>query len=174
MPSPTASLSHMPKLPRAGSALPGVALPSAAGRTVRLWDYKQRQPLLLAFLHGADCPACRAWLAGLARARSQLDEARAATLIVLPEPIERLRALQAALDLPFMLLSDQARVAAARYLPAGAAGVALYAADRYGQCLDAWHGPDAGAFPALAAPLADFALAEHDDCACTLPAWAPE
>lgn len=173
MPTPAAA-SQVPELPRAGSALPGFALPSAAGRTVRLWDYKQRQPLLLAFLHGADCPACRAWLAGLARDRDRLEEARAATLIALPEPAERLRALQIALDLPFTLLDDQARAAAARYLPAGAVGVALYAADRYGQCLDAWHGSDAGTFPALGAPLADFALAEHDDCACTLPAWAPE
>lgn len=172
MPSPIAS--QMPKPPRAGEMLPGIALPSATGSTARLWDYKQRQPLLLAFLHGADCAACRAWLAGLAHQRARLDEARAAALIVLPEPVERLRALQAALDLPLTLLSDQARAAAGRYLPAGAEGVALYAADRYGQCLGAWHTPDAGALPALDAPLADFTLAEHDDCACTLPAWAPE
>ena len=153
-----------------GQQLPAFALPSAAGSTVRLWDYKQRQPLLIALTHGADCPACRAWLAAMARERTRLDEAQAAVLVLAPEPVERLRVLQAELDLPFTLLARDEHTAAA-YLPAPGTGVALYAADRYGECVGAWHAADADALPPLDAPLADLALADQGDCECTIPAW---
>ncbi len=161
-----------PALPQPGDQLPGFALHSAAGATVRLWDFKQRRPLLITLMHGADCPACRAWLAVLARERARLDEARAAVLVLAPEPVERLRALQAELDLPFTLLARDARATAA-YLPAPGTGVALYAADRYGECVGAWQAADADALPPLDAPLADFALADQGDCECTIPAWDP-
>ena len=157
-------------LPQPGQQLPAFALPSAAGATVRLWDFKQRQPVLLALTHGAECPACRAWLAALARERARLDEAQAALLVLAPEPVARLRALQAELDLPFTLLSRDAHFSAA-YLPAPGTGVALYAADRYGECVGAWHAAEADALPPLDAPLADLALADQGDCECTIPAW---
>jgi peroxiredoxin len=157
--------------PRPGEQLPAFALPSAAGAIVRLWDFKQRQPLLLAFTHGVDCPACRARLAQLARERARLDEAGAALLVLAPEPIERLRTLQAELALPFTLLARD-ECATAAYLPAPAGdGVVLYAADRYGECVGAWLASDANSLPALDAPLADLALADQNDCACAMPAW---
>lgn len=157
-------------VPRPGQQLPAFALPSATGATVRLWGFKQRQPLLIALTHGTECPACRAWLAALARERTRLDEAQAAVLVLAPEPVERFRALQAELDLPFTMLARDARTAAA-YLSAPGEGVALYAADRYGECVGAWHAADADALPAVDAPLADLALADQGDCECTIPAW---
>ncbi|MFI5274294.1 MAG: redoxin domain-containing protein [Ktedonobacterales bacterium] len=163
--------------PRPGERLPSFALPSDAGGTVRLWDYKQRQPVLLALLHGAECATCGAWLAARAGARERLDEARVAVVVVAPEPVERLRALRSALELPFALLSDAPeRATVASYLAPGEerAGVALYAADRYGVCLGVWRAADASGLPALDAPLADFALAKQSDCACALPAWDEE
>lgn len=164
------------RTPRAGQPLPRFALPSTAGKTVRLWDYKQRQPVLLAFIHTSTCPACRVWLAGVARQRGRLDEARVAMLVIAPDSLDHLRALQAALDLPFTLLADTDGTAARAYVPGAedSGGVALYAGDRYGQCVAAWYAPDADELPPLDAPLADFALAEHDDCACTIPAWDEE
>lgn len=156
--------------PRPGQQLPTFALPSAAGATVRLWDFKQRQPLVIALTHGADCPTCRAWMAALARERGRLHEAQAAVLVLMPEAPERLRALQTELDLPFTLLSRDARTAEA-YLPAPGTGVALYAADRYGECVGAWRAADADMLPPLDAPLADLALADQGDCECTIPAW---
>lgn len=173
MPSPSQHQCVSPAIPRPGEQLPGFALPSAAGTTVRLWDFKQRRPLLIALTHGADCPACRAWLAALARDRARLDEAQTAVLVLLPEPVERLRALQAALDLPFVLLARDARTTEA-YLPAPGTGVALYAADRYGECVGAWRATDADALPPLDAPLADLALADQGDCECAIPAWDPQ
>lgn len=157
-------------VPRPGQQLPAFALSSAVGTTVRLWDFKQRQPLLIVLTHGADCLTCRAWLAALARDRARLEEAQAAVLALAPESVERLRVLQAELDLPFALLARDARVSAA-YLPAQGNGVALYAADRYGECVGAWHAADADALPSLDAPLADLALADQGDCECTIPAW---
>lgn len=175
MPTTSSTFQHQslsPATPRPGGQLPGFALPSAAGTTVRLWDFKQRRPLLIALTHGADCPTCRAWLAALARERARLEEAQAAVLVLVPEPVERLRTLQAELDLPFTLLARDARATAA-YLPAPDTGVALYAADRYGECVGGWHAADADALPPLDAPLADLALADQGDCECAIPAWDP-
>lgn len=169
----SAQRSALPTVLRTGQQLPAFALPSAAGATVRLWDFKQRQPLLIVLTHGADCPACRAWLVALARERVRFDEAQAAVLVLAPEPAERLRALQAELDLPFTLLARDASTTAA-YLPALGDGVALYAADRYGECVGAWHAADADALPPLDAPLADLALADQGDCECAIPAWERE
>ncbi|WIG57995.1 MAG: hypothetical protein OJF49_000740 [Ktedonobacterales bacterium] len=164
------------RMPRAGQPLPHFALPSTADKTVRLWDYKQRQPVLLAFIHTSTCPACRAWLARLARERARLDEARAAVLVIAPDALDELRALQVALDLPFTLLADSDGMAARAYVRGAedSGAVALYAGDRYGLCVAGWHAPDADGLPPLDAPLADFALAEQDDCACTIPAWDEE
>lgn len=164
--------SALPEMPRPGEQLQAFTLASAAGTTVRLWDFKQRRNLLIALTHGADCPTCQAWLAALARDRGRLDEAQAAVLVLAPEPVERLRALQSELDLPFTLLSRDPRTTAT-YLPASGDGVALYVADRYGECVGAWHAPDADALPPLDAPLADLALADQGDCECTIPAWDP-
>jgi peroxiredoxin len=160
------------QLPRPGESLPAFALTDAAGSVVRLRDFKQRRPVLLAFLRDLDSPANREWLARLARERGRLDELRTAVLVVAPAPVERLRRLQTELDLPFALLADADGQTAAAYLPAGdEAPDALYAADRYNHCLARWLAPDASGFPPLAKVFVEFAFAEQEDCACGLPAW---
>jgi peroxiredoxin len=159
--------------PRPGELLPAFALPSAAGGIVRLWDFKQRQPVLLALPHTAECRSCRAWLANLSRVHSRLEEVRAAVLVLVPEPPDRLGAFQRALDLPFMLLASDAPTTAA-YLSPTWGGVALYAADRYGACVGAWHAADADMLPPLDVPLAALSLADQSDCACAIPSWPDE
>ncbi len=178
-------------LPEEGYALPTFSLEDARGSTIRLWDYKQRRPVMLAFLHGADCACCRAWLRTLAERHMLLDELRVVTLVVVPEPVERLGAMQEELGSVAIVLSDAERAVAARYVPrvrasrpaegherpgmAGAASqpVGLYAADRYLHCLGRWFAEDADALASLDEPLGEIAFAVQEGCGCSLPAWPP-
>lgn len=179
-------------VPEEGYALPTFSLEDASGRTIRLWDYKQRRPILLVFVHGADCACCRAWLCTLADRQALLDELRVVTLVVAPESVERLGAMQEELGPVAIVLSDAERAVAARYLPSalaaarsaegyerpGTAGAArqpvgLYAADRYLHCLGRWFAEDADTLPSLDEPLGEIAFAVQEGCGCSLPAWPP-
>lgn len=161
--------------PRTDDAAPAFALPDTFGGVTRLYDFRQRQPVLLTFLHEPRCPACRAWLAALARRRARLDELGAAVVVVMPEPIAELRTLTMELDLPFRLLADEKGGVAARYgLSSERATVAAFALNRYGHVLHAWHAADAASLPPMDAPLDLIAFAEMEDCGCGLPAWPPE
>lgn len=172
------------ELPEEGYALPTFSLEDASGSTVRLWDYKQRRPVLLAFIHGGDCTCCRAWLEALVERRALLDELRVVTLVVVPEPVERLDALQAKLRSIAVVLSDVDRAVAARYIPISPIAelatesvarlpVGLYAADRYLHCLGRWFAGDADSLPSLDEPLGEIAFAAEEGCGCSLPAWPP-
>ncbi|MGZ6391711.1 MAG: peroxiredoxin family protein [Ktedonobacterales bacterium] len=180
------------ELPEEGYALPTFSLEDAGGRTIRLWDYKQRRPVLLAFVHATDCVDCRMWLRSLSERQAQLMELRVVTLVVVPEPAERLVALQAELGSVATVLSDAEHAVTARYIPsAPAAGsaalsvrpktataslrqpVGLYAADRYLHCLGRWFAEDANTLPPLDEPLGEIAFAVQEGCGCSLPAWPP-
>lgn len=165
--------------PRPGEQLPLFALPDTAGHTVRLWDFKQRRPVVLLFIHGSGCRACRQTLTALAAHRADLEELRAAVLVIAREPAESLGRLRAGLDLPFTCLADTDGAVAARYVPpAGGAdtsgAVAMYVADRYGACGLAATAPDAAALPDAGAILAELAHLDEGTCACLVPAWPDE
>jgi peroxiredoxin len=164
---------------RAGASAPGFALPDSMGTIVRLKAYKQRRPVLLALLHSADCPHCLAWLGQLAAVRGELEDLKVETMLVFPDEPDALRALQCQSDIPARLLSDPLQQVRARYLLAedsasAADPVLLVAINRYSYCLDRWLANEPSAWPLLSAPLATFALAEQDDCACGVPIWAAE
>lgn len=172
--------------PRPGDQLPLFTLPDFAGRAVRIWDFKQRQPVVLAFLHGPGCAACHEYLAALAARHDDLAAARAAVLVVVsgamgaaagaPDGLARWGdALAPAHILP---LVDADGAVAARYLPAARDSsrhdVALYVADRYGACGLAAVAPEAGELPGPEAILAELAHADEGTCACLEPAWPDE
>lgn len=161
------------RLPSVGCAMPTFTLDDTAGVSRRLWDYKQRRPVLLTLLRDTRDPLGREWLARLAACRSALDEYRAAVLIAAPEPMARLRDLQAALDLPFILLADPTGDVVSHYLPPVEYGgrLAIYLADRYLQCLGRWLIREEPDLPAIGELAAALKLADQDDCACGLPAW---
>lgn len=163
-------------MPAVGRGLPTFTLDDTAGISCRLWDYKQRRPVLLTILRDTRNPLGRRWLARIAAGRRAFDDYCTAVLVVAPEPVERLRELQSALDLPFTLLADPAGVVVGRYLPPESASgrLAVYLADRYLQCLGRWLVREDGDLPALADLAASLALADQDDCACGLPAWPEE
>lgn len=161
---------------RVGGPLPGFTLPNTAGGTTRLWEFKQRRPVFLAFLPGGDGTDTRRWLSLLTARRAALADLDAAVLLALPEPVERLRTLQAAADLPFTLLADEDGSVARMYSAGGkrAEGAVMVAADRYLQCLGVWRAPSLADLPPLEEPLTLLLAAEQEDCGCGLPAWPEE
>lgn len=165
--------------PQLGEPLPLFTLPDTAGHPVRLWDFKQRRPVVLLFIHGPGCGSCRQALAALAARQADLEELHTAVLVIARDTAESLGQLRAELASPFTFLADTDAAVTARYLPqtagVNASGVvALYVADRYGVCGLAATAPDAGALPNADAILAELAHLDEDTCACLVPAWPDE
>ncbi len=165
------------RAPRIGELLPLFTLPNTCGQSVRLWDFKQRRPVVVLVIHGADCAVCQRALAALAARQAELAETHSAVLVIAPDGVERLGALRAALDLPFTLLSDPRGEVIARYAPGprtphGRSSVALYVADCYGECGLASRADEADALVSPDDVLAELALGEQGACSCLVPAWA--
>jgi hypothetical protein len=144
---------------------------------VRLWDFKQRRPVVVLAIHGASCAACRMALVALAARQPEFGETHTAVLVIAPESVERLGALRTELGLPFTLLSDTSGEVIARYAPdqrwpGSARPVALYVADCYGECGLASLAADADALATPDDVLAELALGEQGACSCLVPAWA--
>jgi peroxiredoxin len=160
--------------PRVGHSLPLFTLRNSCERQVRLWDFKQRRPVVLVFIHSTRCADCLQLLRTLAARRDDLAEFRAAVLIVAPDATDRLQQLRVQLGLPFTLLSDADGAVAARYLrsdEAGTALIGLFVADRYGECGLAATAAHASDLPGTGAVLAELAHAEEGTCSCLVPAW---
>lgn len=169
----TSALSLQPR-----NTVPGFALPDTSGAIIRLRSFRQRRPVLLALLHSATCPGCRAWLSTFAPAREELDSLTVQPLLIFPNDSATLSALQHELDLPGKLLSDPGNTARDSYLrtekPSAVPAppyVALIAVGRYNERLDAWVDDEPSQWPSLAELMATFACAEQEDCACGLPIW---
>ena len=175
MPMSTSTDSKTALLIHPGESMPGFALPDTTGNIVRLKAFKQRRPLLVALLHSATCPDCRQWLSELASARDDLAYLDVQPLLIFPDNLATLGALQAELHLPGALLSDPRHETLSRYVGAEESfahqPMLLVAVNRYSYCLDAWLADLPSQWPTLAELLATFAFAEQEDCACGLPIW---
>ena len=163
---------------RANQPVPGFTLPDADGAVVRLAAFKQRRPVLLALLHSATCAHCRAWLTGLNAEREELAYRCVQPLLIFPDDPATLRALRDELNVPGALLSDPAGETRARYLGVEdepdqheRPSVLLMAVGRYNELLETWIAKEPSGWPPLSQPLATFAFAEQEDCACGLPVW---
>lgn len=157
-----------------GQTMPGFTLPDTSGALIRLKSFRQRRPVLVALLHSAACPDCRAWLSQLQAARDELAYRCVQPLLIFPDELDALRAFQAEIDAPGLFLSDSRGEARARLLgdhDATRPPALLVAVSRYSTCLDAWVADEPSHWPLLDEPLATFAFAEQEDCACGLPAW---
>lgn len=161
-----------------GQRVPGFALPNAAGDIVRLRAFRQRRPVLLAFLHSATCQDCRQWLSELATIRDELSYRNVHPLLIFPDDSTTLGAFQTELALPGDLLSDPYHATLSRFIRTDSQmthmlhfPVLLVAVDRYSTSLGAWLADQPSQWPPRAEVMATFAFAEQEDCACGLPAW---
>lgn len=160
--------------PLVGQPLPLFTLRNSCGRQVRLWDFKQRRPVVLLFIHSGHCQLCLAAVRELAARREDLAELRAAVLVIVSEAPEVLADLRERLGIPFTLLADEDGTVAARYLSSERdepAPTGLFVADRYGECGLAATAAEASDLPRADAVLAELAHAAQNTCACLVPAW---
>jgi AhpC/TSA family len=132
--------------------IPPVTARTADGRTIRAWDYKQKNNLVIAFLH-ADCKSCGDWLAQMAERAADLSEHESVGLIVYAEPPP-----QAAQPIatPFVAATDATGTSQRAFLgrdafgPAGLDRVGVFVTDRYGELYGQWVAKDASELPPLA------------------------
>jgi hypothetical protein len=152
--------------------IPALTARTAAGETVRAWDFKQKKNLLIAFLH-SDCPQCASFAAHLTSRADELVEREAVALLVgLKPPRETGRAS------PHIIPAwDPTGRAAQDYLgpdalgSSGLARVALFVADRYGELFAQWKARDAEGFPPIAEA---FKWLSHTQILCEecgVPPW---
>ncbi len=164
--------------PRCGALAPAFALPDVAqpadAEPVRLRAWRQRRPVLLALLPVAAGEQRLTWLRALAARRADLDEARAVTLAIVGGGAEAVRALWRQADVAFPLLADATGATLAAYVDADTARPSLALVNRYNTLISLLPAATPNAAPDLDAALRDFAYAEQEDCACTIPAWPVE
>lgn len=118
--------------PREGLLLPSFQLPAAGGGSVRLRAYRGRRRLLLVFLHGADCIACRGYLTSTLERYDALADAGGEALALLAGSSEEAARLKAALALPFPVLVDASGATFQRYDLRARIDAAVALTDRYG------------------------------------------
>ena len=165
---------------RCGTLAPAFALPDVArpadAPLVRLRAWRQRRPVLLALLPAAAGAQRIAWLRALAAQRVELEEARAVTLAIAEGERAAVADLWRQADNPFPVLADADGATLAAFLGAGWAAQppTLALVNRYNVLIATLPAASRDAAPDLDAALREFAYAEQEDCACTIPAWPPE
>lgn len=121
--------------------IPPLTARTAAGQTIRAWDYKQKKNLVIAFLH-AGCWRCEAFLGKLATHAADLDEREALVLVVFAESPFALESGN--LPAQVLVAADMAGRSQRAYLgegafgPAGQERVGVFVADRYGELYAQW------------------------------------
>ena len=131
--------------------VPPVTARTADGKTIRAWDYKQKNPLVITFVH-ADCRYCDSWLEQLAARRADLIDREAVALVIYaeapPRSTERLMdPMIAACDVTGH--SQRAFLGPEAFGPAGLNRVGVFVTDRYGELFGQWLGRDAAELPPL-------------------------
>ena len=124
---------------RPGSQIPLITAPSASGRDVHLWQFKQRRHIALYFLHDSGCERCRAIMHEIAGNRAAYSEQEVEPVVVLQELVGGIQAFAAETDLGLALLADTDGSRVRRFLAlerGERAPLALFIADRYSTLWD--------------------------------------
>ena len=157
--------------------IPPLTLHATDGRTVRVWDFKQKKNLVIAFLHN-ECPSCEGFLRQLSANTSLWKENEAVVLAaVLAQPP---RAVTDSLSELVIAGVDPSGRAATAYLgkdalaPTGLATLGIFQTDRYGELAATWNVTSDHNFPNVADIAASLALTEMSCDACTTPIWPVE
>ena len=134
--------------------VPPLTARTPAGEAVRVWDYKQKKSLLIAFLH-AECPLCQAFAARLVSRSAEFKERDSVALLVAVEPprwgVEP--SLQVVFGIDTNGRAAQEYLGADAFGPMGLSHVALFIIDRYGELYAQWESRDADGLPPLAEAL---------------------
>ncbi len=112
--------------------IPPFELPSADGRSVNVWQFKQRQNLVLVFLPSLNCPGCAEFIESTSENAHEYDEEGTVVLLIVRSDIEA-----AVLHSPLEVLYDRDGRVTEQYtsvLPA------VFVADRFGELQAEWQG----------------------------------
>jgi hypothetical protein len=126
---------------RTRQLIPPLSLHTADGGTIRVWDYKQKKNLVIAFLD-AECGLCEDFLRGLAARAADLREKQAVALIAFLAPPSR--AVTDLLPKEIIAGCDTPGSGARAYLGDDAFSAhglvrgGVFAADRYGELFAQW------------------------------------
>lgn len=123
---------------RPGDLIPGFRLTAVGGEgRIGPWDYKQRQSLVLVFLHDGRCADCSRFVAVLSEIYTEIRRASAAALVVVESAGFEEKP-------PFPVLLDPGGDTRRAY---EVDGVDLLLVDRYNALFHRWEAPDADALP---------------------------
>jgi peroxiredoxin Q/BCP len=107
-----------------GGAAPDFALPSDDGRTVKLSDYRGRQPVVLYFYPKDETPGCTKEACAFRDSFAEFKKAGVEILGVSVDSVEAHRKFREKESLNFTLLSDEKKEVTGRYGVLGTSGVA--------------------------------------------------
>jgi peroxiredoxin len=115
---------------------PDFRLTAAGGQAVTLDDYRRQHNLVLFFTHNSDCASCEALMRDFAARRADYRAQDAQVVAIVPATQERVRHLQADLNLSYPLLADPQAAAQRAYMQlipdAPGDKNAVFVIDRYG------------------------------------------
>jgi peroxiredoxin len=132
-----------------GQLTPAFTLPGPDGMPHSLWDYKQREHLLLLFTRKSTTSETRGLLRAFARQYANFREEDCSILAISPDTVIVNLATQEELHLPFALLADPQREVIRHYVEYPEDGrqtetshdsplVSIVLADRYGALYQQW------------------------------------
>lgn len=121
-------LQQIPK----GALIPAFRLPSTEGRNLGPREFKQRNNLILAFLHEGGCGSCRTLLTTLAQSYQHFQGLNTEILAIVGGDKKIAEDLHCQMRLPFPFLFDPAERTAALCLGEHTPRPAILVADRYG------------------------------------------
>ncbi len=98
-----------------GVAAPDFNLPSSAGRSIKLSDYKGRQRVVLYFYPKADTPGCTTEACAFRDALADYDRAKVVVLGISPDPVKDVEKFATKFHLNFPLLADADHAIAEKY-----------------------------------------------------------
>ncbi len=128
--------------------VPALTARTPSGQTIRVWDYKQKKNLIIAFLH-VGCAPCAAFLSKLAACAADLAEREAVAMAVFAEGPPALENLPAQV----VVAADMSGRSQRSYLGEEAFGlgglerVGVFVADRYGELYAQWVARDDNGLP---------------------------
>ncbi len=130
--------------------VPALTARTPSGQTIRVWDYKQKKNLIIAFLH-VGCGPCAAFLSKLAACAGDLAEREAVAMVVFAEGPPALENLPAQV----VVAADMSGRSQRSYLGEEAFGlgglerVGVFVADRYGELYAQWVARDDNGLPGM-------------------------
>jgi hypothetical protein len=156
--------------------VPPLTIHTPEGRTLRAWDYKQKNNLVIAFLD-TDCAPCEEFLRALVASAAALRATNAIALVVfLEQPARRLTdSLPPGIILGADMPGNSARAFLGEdaFASRGFVRGGVFVADRYGELFAQWV-IERHKFPAIAEILKPLDLVEMACDECSTPLWAAE